>query len=756
MAEPYDASQGLDLSWQPDSWYQDPSVQPAPMADPAQQAGPWEWRPPEWNLPDPTASAVPEAPATPGGFQTDPVGQPTPQPEEPLFPWQTPESLQAERPEPAPPPEAPGEEEPTYEFTPEETERTEVERQSRDPIANAQEAVRLEEDARQYKAQRQAEAAISDRQTAERNMAEWRKREAQIASDRQDLFARAEDFAQNGSKNFADSLSTTQRIGFALQAVAGGMLAPYNGGRNMGLEAIDKAIDQYMGRQEQLLNMQADELKARGVSSMELFKQLESQRIGLYQSTLNEIDAQTARLDPAGVRAQRLAQARVAVETQMKKEAIDAEQRLFERHKDEHDMRMKEQQERRLARDAASSRAQQRRALEAEMLVKGFIPDAKAPGGFSPDPNRAQAMDPQTYVQVQRGRRLEQENVAHERGIQVQDKNGRVLGLARYGTTDARKLGEAQGEYEAARQQSVRLHDLIGQYKSVYKGVGAARWPPEAKRRVETIIEDMAVRLAKIRDPESVAREGEVELARKALPDLDSWTSSKKPMAAYEELVKTIDQDYEARFGSRIIDWKKENSPAKRYQSIDRIIGQEVREAPREELIGEATIPLAGVTKQDSVLRSASISSRGRLIDALGDRGGITQEEAGAIRTAINTELAAGDLTKDEFRELDGRLTANQLVRSAPASFEERERAAFQAANKAGLPPQMAAEYVADQLKLAGGKRNAYIRELMGSGAPRSGWAGEAIGRVGGGAPDQEQPAPEESGFPDALYEEGD
>lgn len=751
---PYDLSQGVP--WQPASWYDDPAALgaptiPPPMPTAGPEQPPWDWRPSEWDLPDPTAQ-VPPGPQ-PGQFQAPPPPPPEPEPpaEDQLFPWEAPAALRQGADGPRQDPAEP-EEPPTYEFTPEEAEQADVDRMSKDPVAAAQEAVRLEERQRVFKAQQAADAAVQDRQAADRNMLEWQKREAQIAADRQDLVTRAQDFAKNGAKGFGDSLNFSQHLGYTLQAIAGGMVAAYHGGRNPGLEAIQKGIDQYMERQEGVLNMQADDLKARGVSSMELFKQLESQRIGAYQMAIDQIDSQAALLDPQGVRAQRLAQARIGVEAAMRKEAAESEQKLFDRHKDEHGMQMQERQLAEQKRARGAAQAQARRALEAEMLVKGFVPDAKAPGGFSPDPNRAQAMDPQTYVQVQRGQRLQQENLAHDRAIQVQDKNGRVLGLARYGPTDARKLGEVVGEYEATRQQAVRLHDLIGQYKSTYKGVGSARWPPEARRRVETIIEDMAVRVAKIRDPESVAREGEVELARKALPDLDSWTTSKKPMAAYEELVKTIDQDFDARMGARVMDWKKnKTSPMDRYKAIDRIIGGDVREAPREELIGEATIPLAGVTKQDNVLRAASISARGRLIDALGDRGGISDQEAAAIRESLAREAKSGDLSPAEFEDLNGRLAANQLVRGAPASFEERERMAIRAA--AHLPPQMAAEYVADQLRLAGGKRNAYIRDMLGSGRSSSG--GVELEPPGGATPTP-PPDAEPSAFPDALYEEGD
>lgn len=297
---------------------------------------------------------------------------------------------------------------------------------------------------------------------------------------------------------------------------------------------------------------------------------------------------------------------------------------------------------------AANARAQlveQQKGRDAEMLTKGFLPDPNAPGGYSPDPNAPKK--PLSPAEALKQQELEQ----NERGSIVTDVRGEPIGRARYGPTDAPKLAKYTADYESLRKTLARLDEVIRTNTSAYGGVGSGRWPSEAKTEAEALRNDIAVRLAKIRDPESVAREGEVALALKDVPELATWTTDRNPEVQYKAIVKTADDAYESQIGARIEYLDPEKSPTRIYEALDKARGSAGKERTKEQNAAALTAPLSTgsqqATPQGKELRAAELTSKKAAVPEL-LRTKPSIEELSTWGQKIEAERAAGRITTDE------------------------------------------------------------------------------------------------------------
>jgi hypothetical protein len=157
----------------------------------------------------------------------------------------------------------------------------------REDRARAERVLQVERDARERT--RQARAKLDD--------------ESQVLADTP--------IDQDGWK---ESRSTLQTIAAYIAVIGGGLASGSTGGRNMGLEAIQKQIDQHIDIQKANLASKRSEIARRSASldagyalDMEDTRALETERQAIYKHTIQEMQVKHAQLDPRGTSARRYA-----------------------------------------------------------------------------------------------------------------------------------------------------------------------------------------------------------------------------------------------------------------------------------------------------------------------------------------------------------------------------------------------------------------------------------------------------------------
>lgn len=500
------------------------------------------------------AASVPDSPP-PGAAPV--ADSPTPGGGDPVFPWETPEGLrqgQAAAAEPV-----------DMDFSDQEAEDAEVSRiLAAGPEDAAAEDAGREHRREQLVATRRIEEDTKNRQWAERNAAEWRTRETEYQAERQAIARDTAELAKKGinNDNWFESLSTGKQIAVGINAIIGGLLAPHRGGKNTGIEFVMDAIERDIATQKANLAHQSDVLgQRRGLlaemtaASGDAFRAEETLRMAAYQNVDQRLAAEAAKYDPAGTRAQKIAEARLVVQEKAAKAKAEAEAAAFDRKVKEHSMRMARAQlaETRAGRIAQATEATKTR--DATMLRDGFVPDAAAPGGYRFDPTLLpKKASPSDLLAGKRAEKLDREMAAEERGRLITFR-GKNIGMAKT-ETEAKELRARQGYYDMYQKELTELANMVsnpdGSPKVFYQGPGWKLGENKERDAVGAKARKLLYLEAKINDPNSAVREAEIEFGKEIVPYIQGFTEAGvNPRAKVEQLLHSadtaLDADYDAK-----------------------------------------------------------------------------------------------------------------------------------------------------------------------------------------------------------------
>lgn len=207
-----------------------------------------------------------------------------------------------------------------------------------DPVAAAG------EDARRAQARREAVEAeetrlrTEDIRAAEQNLKMTEQAVAKANADSAALVAEAQALADQGIDNerWWTSRSTGQKMAAAFAAAIGGWLAPSQGGRNRGMEAIQKYIDDDIETQGkniqnkmQVLGMRQGIVAQEYARTGDLYRAKETARLAAYKHWESQLASAAAQVDPMGTQAQAITQMQQQARDEIaKKEAALKQQTL--------------------------------------------------------------------------------------------------------------------------------------------------------------------------------------------------------------------------------------------------------------------------------------------------------------------------------------------------------------------------------------------------------------------------------------------
>lgn len=596
-----------DFAWVPSDWFggpapaPDPAIPPpgappvdaapivnpalpevGPAAPPAEQVFP----PPDWlpqgawspdmtqpPVPDVTSGATQPAPTVEpqAPLQAVPAAQGQPGLGEQLFPFQAPETLQnALQGQPAAEPV-------DYDFgQPADQDRAAAEQlveQGPEAVAAAGERQKLNRE--DYYNTQLLEHDRRNRQTAEKNALRWRNEEVDLGKERLALRQEAAELAKSGVNNdhWWASRTTGQKIGAYVAAIAGGLVSPYHGGRNSGLDLIQQAIAQDIETQKANLAHKRDVLGQRqGILGQltqvnnDMLRSEETVRLAATENVLQRIEAEAARLDPRGAGAQRIALAIQNVRQQQQKDAVAADQKLFDRRKDVFEMRMRQEAVDEQRRARASAISEQRRGRDADMLIKGFRPDPKSPGGYAYDPSllpQAGGADPQTRLAGLRGDKVESELQHEEEGRTVQ-YGDKTVGRARTkeeGTQSRARIANYLTHQEEMRELVNMISNPDGSTKKFYQGPGWQSVPNAERDAIMAKAFNVLYTQAKINDPSTGVKDFELQMTGKMLPFVQGLVGGRQPAEAARAVLEQSDNSLEKWLDSEVIGGVK-NIPA--------------------------------------------------------------------------------------------------------------------------------------------------------------------------------------------------
>lgn len=206
----------------------------------------------------------------------------------------------------------------------------------RDPVAYAQHTAAMD-DAANREADRQAKEAeertLVEREQNERDLkdalAEAQKRQQALMNTEID------------PGRFRKNQTIPQSIASFLSVVIGGLYQARKGGPNIGLEMLDKAIEQDIAAQTANLNKERNAITMLRETGMSDFEAREAIRIGAYKQALAQIESKKQDFDPAGSTARRLTEQQLEIEGRIAQSA-EAARRAFV---DEELKRRKDQRE---------------------------------------------------------------------------------------------------------------------------------------------------------------------------------------------------------------------------------------------------------------------------------------------------------------------------------------------------------------------------------------------------------------------------
>jgi hypothetical protein len=183
---------------------------------------------------------------------------------------------------------------------------------SQDPFQAAQERLDISEAARQRSAAAELKAATAeaeDAMSAQRALVEARQR---TTHERRQIDAEAKDLANQkiGAGDWYEEGGIGRTVSAMLLGFAGGLVQHLNGGRNIGLEAVNRSIDQFIAARQQDRAHQREMLGERrrslGEEQAEADKDYHNAQVirkAAYERAIRQIEVEQQNYDPEGTQA---------------------------------------------------------------------------------------------------------------------------------------------------------------------------------------------------------------------------------------------------------------------------------------------------------------------------------------------------------------------------------------------------------------------------------------------------------------------
>lgn len=516
-------------------------------------------QPPELAPPaNPGGEARAPAPAFSPEDQTLPPGGADAQ-GAPLFPWETPAAL---TPDPAPPaalargapggadpaaPSVPQDEPLTYDFTdPDENSRALT---AAGPEAVGASRVNLEQDRADFAREERRKAIAANEQAAAHNTEVLRIAQGRAQREIDDLQRQIRD--NDRSHAWADR-SMPQKIGAWIDALTHGLFEAYHGGRNAGLERVMQSLDNDVEMKRQALQGQLQTAGQGYQDAFQEFKAAEANRIANLGQLDKAIAAKAAEFDPAGTRAQLLAEERLKVRQEIAKKSQEAADRIHDKARQDADLELRRRSLQEQTRARYASQGEQRRQRELEAKKAGFLYDAK--GNLVPDP--AAKLDPTKDLARLRGERVAQELGHEDEERIVQGVKGRELGRAR-SKIAAENMRQRVASYDRYQTEITELANMLtnpdGSTKTVYQGPGWELMKNPERDAVMAKALNVLYLQAKINDPSTGVRDAEIEFGKKIVPFVQGLTSGRSPAAQADIIREQADTDLLSHMDAEIV-----------------------------------------------------------------------------------------------------------------------------------------------------------------------------------------------------------
>lgn len=143
--------------------------------------------------------------------------------------------------------------------------------------------------------------------------------------------------------------TTGQKVASYISAMIGGFLAPYHGGKNSGLDAINDAINQDIDVQTKNMGSQRDAIAAHQNMvaqaydrTRDLARAQDTARLAMFQGALEQINKARAKVDPLGSQAQPLVAAGLGVQNAIAQQQQAMQQRNLDNNIKQGDLQVKQ------------------------------------------------------------------------------------------------------------------------------------------------------------------------------------------------------------------------------------------------------------------------------------------------------------------------------------------------------------------------------------------------------------------------------
>ena len=304
--------------------------------------------------------------------------------------------------------------------------------------------------------QRMAEASKADAEAAEREEINWRTSRETARRDMEQIDAEAKAEAAREidiNRGWADA-STGTKIAGIFSALAGGLVAHKYGGRNSGLEMIDKLIERDIDAQKFNKLQRVNDITRRSGSARDRlamagddFREETRLRLTAYDRVLGQIASDAQNFDPRGTQAIRYGQAYQDLAAKRAQAAFDAQKRVADAYKEQLDFAGKEL-------DLQKKQAELAKAQRAAMGGTGTGKPTK-PGDVvqSPDYFKARgllpppvAMSENDYDGWQKNKKASSEitSLDNPSGMSKEEREARIPGLTQPDGTPFFALGNTE------------------------------------------------------------------------------------------------------------------------------------------------------------------------------------------------------------------------------------------------------------------------------------------------------------------------
>lgn len=287
-----------------------------------------------------------------------------------------------------------------------------------------------------------------------------------------------------------------------------------------------------------------------------------------------------------------------------------------------------------------------RENMEADMLAKGFMRDPKT-GKLVRDPN----WKPPMPWEAQKW--MMERDLESKRSV-VRDANNRVIGKV-LDPKDKDDVDKRTAAYGVFMETLSKVDAFTRKIDRTYGGKGFDRWKSEDQQQYDTLVENLAVQMAKMQDPTSVAMKGEVDAAKAYMPrirklvdasDAGGSTKALKGIADsyYNQYVQPkLDPDFDIGNGRSSADISGE------WQAVFDAQGQGSKDRSRADLLRDALAPVSPLVAGDPTKSDAIVQAKIGMIDTLDETGdGITADEATQIWLGLQEERRTGTLTPEQ------------------------------------------------------------------------------------------------------------